>query len=106
MGFFGGPSKDTLLTMSQGMAAAAMQIQMLQQAESSEREAILASMRSEGAPTSMNELVQMAASVVREQGMGWYKKNQFLGMIFGSLVSMGFSANDANYIKGQIELLS
>gem|GEM_PF-5673908 len=38
--------------------------------------------------------------------MGWYKKNQFLGMIFGSLVSMGFSANDANYIKGQIELLS
>jgi len=105
MGFIGGPSKDTL-TMSQGMAPVAMQIQMLQQAESSEREAILASMRSEGAPTSMNELVQMVASVVREQGMGWYKKNQFLGMIFGSFVSTGFSATEANYIKGQIELLS
>ncbi|WP_019558588.1 hypothetical protein [Thioalkalivibrio sp. ALE12] len=36
MGFFGGPSKGTLLTMSQGIAAVAMQIQMLQQAEGSE----------------------------------------------------------------------
>ncbi|WLQ14346.1 hypothetical protein O5O45_00125 [Hahella aquimaris] len=106
MGFFGGPSKGTLLTMSQGIAAVAMQIQMLQQAESEEKEVILAGMRKEGAPTSMNELIQMAASVIREQDMGWYKKNQFLGMIFGSLVSIGFSMADANYIKGQIELLS
>ena len=63
-------------------------------------------MKAEGAPTSMNELITMSASVIREQNMGWCKKNQFLGMIFGSLVSVGMSAPDANYIKGQIELLS
>ena len=106
MGFFGGPSKGSLLQMSQGIASVAMQIQILSGLEEKDRQEIIQAMKAEGTPTSMNELITMSAVVIREQNMGWYKKNQFLGMIFGSLVSFGRSVPDANYIKGQIELLS
>jgi hypothetical protein len=63
-------------------------------------------MKSEGGPTNMSELIIMAASVIREQKMGWYKKNLFLGMLFGNLVSIGMSAPDAKCIKSKIEALS
>lgn len=106
MGFFGGPSKGVLLQMSQGVAAVAMQISMLSQVSDSEKASMINGMKAEGSPTDMNELVEMAASVVREHNLGWYKKNQFLGMIYGSLLNAGFSAADARHLKGQIEILS
>lgn len=52
----------------------------------------------------MEELVTMASAAITEQNMGWYKKNQFLGMIQGSLLTMGMSNGDAAYLKGLIEL--
>ena len=106
MGFFGGPSKNDLLAMSQGIAAIAMHINVLHQLDSEQKEIIRNEMRDEGAPTTMGEFVQMTSSLVREQNMGWYKKNQFLGMIFGSLLRSGFSMTDASRIKKDIELLT
>jgi len=106
MGLLGGPSKGVLLQMSQGIASIAMQLQMITELDEDTKNQALEGMKAEGSPTNMNELVTMAASVINEQGMGWYKKNQYLGMIFGSLVSLGMSPADANYIKGQIEIIA
>jgi len=106
MGIFGGPSKDTLHTVTHGIAVVAMQIHRVQQEDDDQREILLNNMRNEGAPTNMNELIHEAAAVIRELNMGWYKKSQFLGMVFSSLVSVGFSMADAKYIQRQIELLS
>ena len=55
--------------------------------------------------TNMSGFVQMVSLIIRERNMSWYKKNQFLGMIFGSLLSVGFSMADASRIKKDIELL-
>lgn len=106
MGFFGGPSKGGLLQMAQGVASIAMQLQFLNEMDEELKNEVLTGMASEGSPTSMTELVTMAAHVIDEQNMGWYKKNQFLGMIYGSLVSMGMPHSNANYIKSQIELMA
>ncbi|MEK6679267.1 MAG: hypothetical protein AABY39_07610 [Nitrospirota bacterium] len=106
MGFFGGPSKDVLLQMAQGVASIAMQIQMLEKLDEVSKKKLLSGLKAQGEPTNMNELIFMAASVVTEQDLGWHKKNLYLGMIFGSLVSMGMSEMDANHIKGQIEFLA
>lgn len=106
MGLLGGPSKGVLLQMSQGIAGVAMQLKMVAELDEDTKNQVLEGMKAEGSPTSMDELIIMAASVIKEQSMGWYKKNQFLGMIFGSLVNVGMPPADANYIKGQIELLA
>lgn len=106
MGFFSGPSKRVLLQMSQGFASIAIQIYMLDELHAAAKEHALEGMRIEGLPTNMNNLITMAANTILEQKMGWYKKNQFLGMLFGSMVNMGVSPIDANFIKGQIELLA
>jgi hypothetical protein len=79
---------------------------MLGELDAAAKEHALEGMRVAGLPTNMNDLITMAASTILEQNMGWYKKNQFLGMLFGSMVSMGVSPINANFIKGQIELLA
>ena len=106
MSFFSGPPKDVLLQVSQGVASIAMQLQALSGLEEKVREHMAQNMRAEDGPTTMDGLIVMAAGVIREQNMGWYKKNLFLGMIFGNLVSLGMSAPDANYIKNRINSLS
>jgi len=106
MGFFGGPSKSVLLQMAQGVASIAMQLQFLNELDEDAKQQAITNMTAEGSPSNLNELVSMAAHVVKEHNMGWYKKNQYLGMIYGSLVSMGMPNSDANYMKGQIELLA
>ncbi len=106
MGFFGGPSKGVLLKMAQGVASIAMQILYLNEMDEELKNEALTGMASEGLPASMIELVTMAALVIGEKNMGWYKNNQFLGMIYGSLVSMGMPHSDASYIKSQIELIA
>lgn len=106
MAFFGGPSKGVLLQMAQGVASITMQLQLLEELDKEAKDEVLSTMQAEGSPTSIQELIHMAAQVVPEYNMGWYKKNQYFGMIYGSLISMGMSHADANYIKGQIELLA
>jgi hypothetical protein len=92
--------------MSRGFASIAVQIYMLDKLDAAAKEHALEGMRIEGLPTNMNDLITKAASTILEQKMGWYRKNQFLGMLFGSMVSMGVSPIDANFIKGQVELLA
>ncbi len=104
MAFFSGPSKDVMFGMAQGIASYAMQIRGLDHLDAGSREQILQSMRAAGAPTTIEELVTGAASVVAEQNMGWLKKNQFLGAIHGYLTRMGMSNSDAWYLKGLIEI--
>jgi hypothetical protein len=103
---FSGPSKDVVLQMARGVAAVAAQIRMLDSLNAGERATIEAKMRSEGAPTSIQELSRMAASVVHQHRLGFLRKNQYLGAIEAHLALMGFSRSDARFIKGQIELLA
>ncbi len=106
MAFFGGPSKGVLLQTAEGVASIAMQLQYLNEMDKELKSEVLNRMASEGSPTSMIELVTMAAHVINEQNMGWYKKNLFLGMIYGSLVSMGMPRSEASFIKNQIGVIA
>jgi hypothetical protein len=104
MEFLSGPSKHVTMQMAQGVASVAMQIKMLGSLDPGMRTKAMDSMQKEGAPTTMQELVRAAASVVSEQKMGWLKRNQYLGAIQGYLVVMGMSYADAAYLKGMIEI--
>lgn len=104
MGFFSGPSQDVLLRMAQGIASTVMEIQILNALDGTAKSEIVQKLKAEGNPTSLEQVINMAAAVITEQNMGWYKKNQFLGMIRGSLLIMGMSNADAAYYKGLIEL--
>lgn len=104
MSFFSGPSKDVLLRMAQGIAATVVELKLLNTLDESAKSATVQKLKQQGGPTSLEQAVNMAASVITEQNMGWYKKNQFLGMIQGSLLAMGLSNADAAYYKGIIEL--
>jgi hypothetical protein len=103
MEFLSGPSKHVTMQMAQGVASVAMQIKMLGSLDPGMRTKAMDSMQKEGAPTTMQELVRAAASVVSEQKMGWLKRN-YLGAIQGYLVVMGMSYADAAYLKGMIEI--
>jgi hypothetical protein len=50
---------------------------------------MLNSMRSEGAPTSMEELISSAASVIIEHNMGWWRKSQYFAAIRATLIGGG-----------------
>jgi hypothetical protein len=106
MGFFSGPSKAVVHKMALGIASVAMQIRILQQVEmdTADKQKILAGMKAEGTPTTMHDLIDAAACVVKEQNMGWLRRNQFLGAIQGHLMVMGMSFADASHLKGLIEL--
>jgi hypothetical protein len=108
MGFFSGPDKSTVLTMAQGVANVATQNHMLDMADldAATRQEVIRGMQEEGKPTSMHDLIRMAASVPISQNMGWVRKNQFLGAIHAYLVNMGMSYSQAEQLKKQIEVLS
>jgi len=105
VGFFSGPSKDELLKTAMGIASYAMQLRMLGQIDPAARRDTLIEVAAVGGPTSIDALTTMAARVVEDNDLGWYKKNQFIGMVYGSLISVGLPAADARSIKQQIELL-
>jgi len=104
--FFGSPSKDVMLQMARGVAGIAVQLHLLNELDEHAKQETLCGMVAEGLPASLKELTAMAAQVAHEQNMGWYKMNQYLGMIHGSLVAMGMPHSEANLIKAQIEILT
>lgn len=104
MGFFSGPSKYVVLRIAQSVASFALQLEVLRSLDDDAKRTLIQGMKSEGAPTSLEELTTAAASVIGEQKMGSWKKKQFLGMIHSSLVSGGMSNADAAYLTGLIEL--
>ena len=106
MGFLSGPSKHVLLHMSLGIATTAMELQMLYELDEETRSQVLDDLRKKSSPTNMGDLVAMAASVIIEEKMGWYKENQFLGLIVGHLINLGMPLADATYVREQIEILA
>jgi len=102
--FFSGPSKYVTVRMAQGVASIALQLKYLRDLPAEAQESILEGMRSEGAPTSMEELMSSAASVIAEHKMGAWRKSQFLGMIRATMISGGMSQADVAYFIGMIEL--
>jgi hypothetical protein len=75
---FSGPSKYVILRMAQGVAGFALQLKILRDLPPEVQKSILEGMRSEGQPTSMDELISSAASVIVQHKMGTWKKAQFL----------------------------
>ena len=106
MGFFSGPSNDVLLGMARGIASTAMQLRMMNALDPGGRQEMAKSLEASGLPTSLEQLLRSAAVVVKEQNLGWYKRNLFLGMIKGSFVEMGIPEVDAQYYKGNIEIMA
>jgi CarD family transcriptional regulator len=104
MGFFSGPSKYVTLRMAQGVANFALQLKILRDLPAEDQKSILEAMRSQGAPTSMEELISSAASVIIQHKIWTWKKSQFLGMIRATMISSGMSPADAAYLTGMIEL--
>ncbi len=106
MGFFSGPSTHTLLRISQGIASMAGVIRMLELSDLDNiaKSAVIKEMKDRSEPTSMPEVIAMAASTIREQKMGWFKRNHFLGMIQGSLINVGVSKDYAIWFKIQVEI--
>jgi hypothetical protein len=104
MGLFSGPSKAVIFKMAQGVANIAMQLHSIDSLDEKTKGQVLASMKLEKIPTTMDKLIADAASVIVEQNMGWYRKNQYLGLISGSLVGMGMAPIDASHIKESIEM--
>jgi CarD family transcriptional regulator len=106
MSFLSGPSKYVTTRMAEGVAAAALQLRMLVLLDDDARAEILKGMKREGAPTSIDELVAAAGSVIAQQRMGWWKRNQYLATIQSRLISSGFSQSEAMHLSGLIELAS
>jgi hypothetical protein len=104
MGMLSGPPKHVVLQMAHGVAITAAQIRMLQHLEPEHRATVIEGMRAEGGPTTMHELIAMAASVVSEHRLGWLRKNQYLGAIHAYLVLTGMSYSDAEQLKKYIEI--
>ncbi|WP_246668778.1 CarD family transcriptional regulator [Bradyrhizobium sp. UNPF46] len=104
MGLFSGPSKYVTVRMGQGVASVALQLHHLRGLEAEPRKVILDGMKAEGSPTSMEELISAAASVIREHELGTWRKGQYLASIKASLLTGGMPQADANYLVGMIEL--
>src|SRR5690349_21753789 len=104
MGFFSGPSSHVTLGIANGVAVVIRKIQLLDQLDTDMRKQAVESMKADGEPTTIEELVTMAALVVTQQKMGWLKKNQYLGASQSNLIAMGMSHADAAYFKGMIEI--
>lgn len=100
------PSKSELATMSQGVAYVAVQIEALSELSGTAQQDAVKALKSEGAPTNLQDLVSSASGLIIDNNLGWLKKNQFLGMIYGNLTTMGMSDHDAHTIKNRIDDLS
>lgn len=104
MAIFGGPPKDITFQMAQGVASSLIQILRLGDMDGETRSELLKGMEVQGLPSTKEALVTAAASLVSEQNMGWIRKNQYLGFIYGSLVYMGMSEYEAKYWKKMIQI--
>jgi hypothetical protein len=100
---FSGPSKDVVLTRARGLASTIMQLQTLNSFDRQAKQQIVDELRAKGEPTSMQQLLPLAARVVAEQKMGWLRRNQFLGAIEANLMMMGVDRSYARYMKNMIE---
>ncbi len=103
MQLISGPSKDVVFGLAHDAASFAMDIYKLPDLDDEAREQALEKMKAEGAPVTLPELVDRAASEVILRKMGWYRRNQFFGGLQGFCVLMGMAKADATYLMGLIQ---
>ena len=103
MAFLAGSSRDVVFGMAQDAADRAMEIYKLPDMEPAEREQAVEKMKAEGAPTTLPELVDSAASVVAARKLGWFRENQFFGGLQGFCILIGMPKADAAYLTGLIQ---
>ncbi|MFO7905616.1 MAG: hypothetical protein R6U98_23350 [Pirellulaceae bacterium] len=107
MPLFGGPSDYVLLTTARGIASEYASHAFLT-TTLGPGDDLLDSVKkdraAQGLPNSADEVAQMAADVIRQYELGWFKRNRFLGMIEGSLRAMGVNRQDARYLTGLVEI--
>ena len=80
-----------------------MEIYQLQEPDAPEHEQAVEKMRAGGAPRSLPELVDLAASTVLRNKLGWFRRNQFFGGLQAFCVLMGMPKADAKYLAGLIQ---
>ena len=80
-----------------------MEIYRLPELDAPEREQALAKMQAGGAPQSLPELVDLAASTVLRHNLGWFRRNQFFGALQAFCVLRGMPKADAKYLAGLIQ---
>ena len=103
MPFISGPSRDVVFGWGHDFAEAAMEIYRLPELDAPEREQALAKMQAGGAPQSLPELVDLAASTVLRHNLGWFRRNQFFGALQAFCVLRGMPKADAKYLAGLIQ---
>ena len=103
MPFISGPSRDAVFGMAQDVAGFAMEIYQLSKLAPPEREETVEKMQAGGAPTTLPELIDKAASAVIGQRLGWFRKNQFFGGLQGFCILLGMPKADAAYLTGLIQ---
>ena len=106
MGFFGGPSKKTLLVMAYGVAETVAQLQNAETIGGDAGEQILSEIEASGGPATVQEVICYTVDVINENQMGSYKKNRFIGMVYGSMIVAGVGRREAASIKAEIEIMS
>jgi len=106
MGFFGGPSKKTLLVMAYGVAETVAQLQDAETIGGNAGEQILSEIEASGGPTTVQEVICYTVDVINENQMGSYKKNKFISMVYGSMIVAGVGRREAASIKAEIEIMS
>jgi hypothetical protein len=103
MPFISGPPRDVVFGWAHDFADVAMQIYQLPEPDAPEREQAVEKLKADGAPTSLPELVEQAASAVTRHKLGWYRRNQFFGSLQGFCVLLGMPKADAAYLGGLIQ---
>jgi hypothetical protein len=101
--FISGPPKDVVFGLARDFAEAAVEIHRIQDADAPAREQTVERLKAEGGPTTLPELVEMAAATVIRHKMGWYRRNQFLGGLMGYCVLLGMPRPDAVYLADLIK---
>ena len=103
MGFFSGPSSSILNKIALGYVSAVIEHRLiLSMSISPEEKSEL--LKKSGLPNHRDQLNIQVAIEVSRLGVGWLKRNQFLGMIQGNAWTMGFSQTDAIYLKESVEM--
>ena len=107
MPLFRGPSDHVLLTTARGIAVEYAALGFLKEAfDPSDKffDSVKEDRAAQGLPNSKDEIAQIAADIIREYDLGWFKRNRFLGMIEGSLRAVGVDAHESKFLKGLIEV--
>ncbi len=97
-----GLSTSDLNTTALGVASRIMQIALLDEMDPELKVKTAQEMKKNGLPIYWRDVPTEACRVIREYRLGYFKKNLFIGAIYGNLIKMGMNKKDAKEIKTAI----